>query len=174
MMATIQRLLCAIVPTWAKWSGLGALCIAAYGLGRLHEARKGADSMSDYVAEQAARAVDIGRMQTKVFVQTEIKYRDRIQKIYLKGEEIEKQVLAYVTPIDDAMYGVNAGFVLSYNAAWSGELAGPATSADRDAAGIPLAEVAEADAYNATVCHAWRELAQGLREHYQKQQAILK
>lgn len=51
-------------------------------------------------------------------IQTEIKYRDSIQKIYIKGEVIEKQVPVYIAEADDALYGVNVGFVRSYNAAW--------------------------------------------------------
>ncbi|WEF35770.1 hypothetical protein [Pseudoduganella chitinolytica] len=77
----------------------------------------------------------------------------------MKGDEIEKLVPVYVTRADDDRYGVNAGFVRSYNAAWAGEPAGPAAESDRDAAGIPLSEVAEVDAHNATACRAWRELA---------------
>jgi hypothetical protein len=70
--------------------------------------------------------------------------------------------------------GVSVGFVRSYNAAWSGEPAGPAAGTDRDSAGIPLAEVAEADAHNAKARFAWRELALGFRDFYLQQQAVLK
>lgn len=172
-MAALGRLQGIVLPVWFKWLAIAGLCAAVYGVGRLQEARRGANVMSDYVAAQAARTVAVGRAQTKVVVQTEIKYRDRIQKIYLKGEVIEKQVPVYVTAADNAECRINAGFVRAYDAAWAGEPAGSAASSDRDPAGISLAEVAETNAFNATSCLAWRELALGLREHYQKQQATL-
>jgi len=59
-----------------------------------------------------------------------------------------------------------------YDAAWSGEAAGPAADADREPAGISLAQVAEVDIFNATSCGAWRELALRLREHYTRLQAV--
>ncbi|WP_139260610.1 hypothetical protein [Duganella sacchari] len=74
----------------------------------------------------------------------------------------------YVTASDDAAYGVNVGFVRAYNAAWAGGDPGPAAESDREPAGIPLSEVAETDAFNATVCRAWREQAFGWREYYDK------
>ncbi len=174
MIVALARLQGLILPAWFKWVAIAALCIATYGFGRLQEARRGADAVSGYLAGQAARTVLIGRAQTKVVVQTEIKYRDRIEKIYLKGDVIEKQVPVYVTAADNAECRVNAGFVRAHDAAWTGEPAGPAASTDRDAGGVSLAEVAETGAHNATTCLAWRELALGLREHYQKQQAVLK
>lgn len=174
MIAALGQMQGLILPAWFKWVSIAALCIATYGFGRLQEARQGADAMSDYLAGQAARTVSIGRAQTKVVVQTEIEYRDRIQKIYLKGDVIEKQVPVYVSAADNAECRINAGFVRAHDAAWAGEPAGPAASTDRDSGGVSLAEVAETNAYNATACLAWRELALGLREYYQKQQAILK
>ncbi|BBE08561.1 Uncharacterized protein MCB1EB_0400 [Mycoavidus cysteinexigens] len=41
---------------------------------------------------------------------------------------------------------------------------------DREPTSISLAEVAEADAFNASVCWQWREQALGLREFYQQLQ----
>lgn len=174
MMAALGRLQGVVLPVWVKWLAIAGLCSAAYVLGRLHEARRGADVMSDYLAAQAARTVTVGRAQTKVALQTEIKYRDRIRKIYLKGDVIEKEVPVYVTASDIAECRINAGFVRVYDAAWAGEPAGSAASSDRDPGGVSLSEVAETNAHNATSCLAWRELALGLREHYLKQQAIVK
>ncbi|SFG29178.1 hypothetical protein SAMN05518865_110155 [Duganella sp. CF458] len=174
MMATLERLRGVILPAWFKWVAIAALCAVAYGVGRLQEARRGAEAMSDYMSAQAARKVAIDRAQSKVIVETEIKYRDRIQKIYLKGDVIEKQVPVYVTASDNAECRINAGFVRSYNAAWSGEPSGPPASSDHDPAGVSLSEVGETDAFNAAACLAWRELAVGLKEHYQRQQGLLK
>ena len=59
-----------------------------------------------------------------------------------------------------------------YDAAWSGEAAGPAADSDREPAGVSLAQVAEVDIFNATSCRAWREIALGLREHYTGLQSV--
>jgi len=174
MIAAFWRLQNAVLPRWGKWMAIAALCVAMYGFGRLQEARRGADAMSEYLSAQSARTVMIDRAQAKVVVQTEIKYRDRFQKIYVKGDVIEKQVPVYVTAPDNSQCSINVGFVRAYDAAWAGEPAGPVASSDRDAAGVSLAEVAQTNAFNATACLAWRELALGLREYYGKQQAILR
>jgi hypothetical protein len=145
-----------------------------YLLGMLQGERLAGQEHLDYVQAQAERGMMIARTQTQVVVRTEVKYRDRIKTIYVKGDEIEKQVPVYVTAADDADYRVNVGFVRSYNASWTGEPAGSPASTDRDPAGIPLVDVAEAAAHNATACRAWRELALGLREYYEKQQEALK
>ncbi|WP_156398054.1 hypothetical protein [Duganella sp. Root336D2] len=147
---------------------------ALLALGEIDGQRRAGQDHIDYVSAQAQRTVAIAKAQTKVVVQTEIKYRDRIKTIYLKGEVIEKQVPVYVTAVDNAECRINAGFVRSYNAAWSGEPAGTAASTDREPAGVPLAEVAEADAFNATACIAWRAKAIGLQEFYEEQRAITK
>lgn len=155
-----------VMPLWARLLLYALMIAVVFCLGDMQGERRAGQVHLDYVARQATQTVAIGRAQTKVVIQTETKYRDRIQKIYLQGETIEKQVPIYVTPADDGGYGVNTGFVRAYNAAWSGDAAGPAADADRGPAGIPLAEVAEADAHNATSCRAWREQAIGLREFY--------
>ena len=158
----------------SRWFALAGIAAVMYLMGMLHGERVAGQQHIDYVQAQAARGVAVARAQTQVVVRTEIKYRDRIQKIYLKGEVIEKQVPVYITAADNAECRINAGFVRSHDAAWAGEPAGPAASADRDPAGVSLAEVAETNVHNATTCLAWRELALGLREHYLKQQEILK
>ena len=164
----------AVLPWWARWLFFAFAGGALFVLGMLRGEWIAGQLHIDYVTAQAARTVAVAQAQQKVVVQTEIKYRDRIKTVYVKGEEIEKLVPVYVTRADDDRYGVNAGFVRSYNAAWAGEPAGPPVESDRDAAGIPISEVAAVDAHNATVCHAWRELATGLREHYEKLKAVTK
>ena len=154
------------LPGWARWVAAAAAGLVVYLLGMLHGERSAGQQHVDYVNAQAARSVVIVKAQQKVVVQTEIKYRDRIKTVFVKGEEIEKLVPVYVTRADDDRFGVNAGFVRSYNAAWAGEPAGAATESDREPARIPLSDVADADAHNATVCRAWREQALGWREFY--------
>ena len=166
----IERIKNYVLPSWARLLAYALVVAVVFCLGDMQGERRAGQVHIEYVNRQATQTVAIGRPQTKVVIQTEIKYRDRIQKIYLKGEVIEKQVPIYVTQADDAVYGVNAGFVRAYNAAWSGDDSGPAGDADREPAGIPLSVVAEVDVHNATSCRVWREQALGLRDLYQKLQ----
>lgn len=163
-----------LLPAPARWVALLGLAIAMFLLGMLHGERVAGQQHVDYFKAQASRSVTIAKAQSQVVVRTEVKYRDRIKTIYVKGDEIEKQVPVFVTAADNAECRINVGFVRTHDAAWAGEPAGFAASSDRDPGGVSLSEVAETNAFNATTCLAWRELALGLREHYQKQQAILK
>ncbi|KAG0320103.1 hypothetical protein BGZ97_000745 [Linnemannia gamsii] len=115
--------------------------------------------------------------QTKVVIQTEIQYRDRIKIVKEKGDTIIKEVPIYVNQADTEHFGVNVGFVRLYNAAFANEPAGPATESGgpatesgRRPAGISLAEITEVNAYNAGVCYRWREQALGLRAFYKELQ----
>lgn len=170
----LDRLTGVLLPWWARWLVYALMMAVLLCLGEMDGQRRAGQRHVEYVTAQAARTVVIGQAQTKVVIQTETKYRDRIQKVYLKGEVIEKQVPVYVTRADDAAYGVNVGFVREYNAAWSGDDPGPAAESDRGPAGIPLSTIAEVDAHNATSCRAWREKALGIRELYQQLQAVTK
>lgn len=155
-----------VLPTWSRLLTYALVVAVVFCLGVMQGERHAGLVHVDYITRQAAQTVAIARAQTKVVIQTEIEYRDRIQKIYVKGDEIEKRVPIYVTAADNAGCSVNAGFVRAYNAAWSGDDPGPAEDADREPSGLPLAAVAEADVHNATSCRAWREQALGLREFY--------
>lgn len=162
-----------VIPPWAKWLAFLILLSTVYGMGRLHEARRGADAHAEYVSKQAAQTVVIFKKQVEVVIQTEIEYRDRIHKVYIKGEEIEKVVDHYITPADDERYRVNAGFVRIHAAAWTGLAPGPVEDADREPAGIPLSAVGQVEVENATICRAWREQAFGWREFYSRQQVAI-
>jgi hypothetical protein len=156
-----------LARAWLWRLGVLAACAAiAFLLGMARGERAAGERHTDYIATQAKQAARVAQAQSQVVVKTEVQYRDRIQTIYVKGKEIEHSAPAYVTPADDIRYGVNAGFVRSFNAAWANEPAGPAADADREPSPVPLADVAEAEAFNATACHAWREQALGLREFY--------
>lgn len=159
-----------LLPRWMTYAALAALGLALYVLGRIDGARIEGAAHLDYVARQAGQALRIVKAQEKVVVQTEIRYRDRIKTIYVKGDVIEKEVPVYVTQADNDRCTVNAGFVRSHDAAWSGEPAGPAADPDREPAAISLADVGEVNAFNAKACRAWREQALGLREFYKRMQ----
>lgn len=55
--------------------------------------------------------------QQVVVTKIETKYRDRIKTIYLNGEEIEKSVKDFISPVADARCIVNNGFVRIHDAA---------------------------------------------------------
>lgn len=162
-----------VLPWWTKWLALALLLAAVYGTGRLHEARRAQEVHAAYIAEQATQSVVIVKKQVQVVIQTEIKYRDRIQKIYVQGEQIEKVIPQYFTPADAGRFGVNAGFVRVVDAAWTGDPVGPAGDPDREPAGIPLDDVAAVQAGNATSCRAWREQAYAWRDFYARQQVAV-
>lgn len=149
----------------ALWFILGvALLSGGYGMGRLHEARK---------SRPANQTVKIVYRQAAVVTKTETVYRDRVQKIYLKGETIEHYIPTLVQPVDERLFAVNAGFVRILDAAWAGEAPGPARDSDREPAGIPLGQLAHVQVDNATVCHAWRDQALGWRQFYADQQIAI-
>ena len=106
------------------------------------------------------------KQEAKIVVKTEIEYRDKIKKIYIKGDEIEKTVYKYISPAVSDSILVTDGFVRVQNAAWTSTPAGTPSVTDNEPAGIPLATVAETETHNATSCRAWREQALGLRAFY--------
>lgn len=162
-----------VLPVYVKWIAAAVLLATVYGVGRLHEARRGADAMSDYQAKQAAQTVRVIERQAKVVTVTETKYRDRIKTVYVQGEKIESSIPTYVQPVDIGRFSVNAGFVRVLDAAWAGDPAGPAGDPDREPASIPLDEVAAVEVHNATSCRAWREQALGWRDFYARQQVAV-
>lgn len=162
-----------VLPPWAKWVAAGALVLSAYGLGMLQEARRGADAMVDYIAEQAAKSKVIVQAQVKTVTKTEIVYRDRIQKIYDEGKTIEARIPDYIKPADDQLFAVPVGFLRVIDAAWAGTVDGPAQDSDRRPSGLALSAVAAVEAGNATSCRAWRKQALGWREFYAGQQVAI-
>lgn len=161
-----------VLPWWARWAALAVAGAFIFLFGQMHGERIAGQRHIDYVTAQAAHTVKIAKAQQVVVTQIEIQYRDRIQKIYVKGDVIEKEVPVYVTQADNDRCTINAGFVRSHDAAWAGEPAGPAADSDREPAAVSLAAVGQAVAFNATACLAWREQSLGLQEFYRKLQAV--
>lgn len=162
------------IPAWLVWVLAGLLVVGgAYHLGRTHEAKIAAAAMTAYKNAQVAQTVKIVKGETEVITKTEIVYRDRIQKIYLQGEQIEKIIPDYVQPADDVRFAVNAGFLRVIDAAWAGQPPGPTEDSDREPAGIPLSEIAAVEVGNATSCRVWREQVIGWRSFYAEQQRVI-
>lgn len=156
----------------AKWGVIAALVSAFAGYFWFKGDEHGTQKLIDYQGKQATEAVRIGTARVLIVHEIEIKYVDRIQKIYVQGATIEKEVKVYVTAKDDAGCVVPVGFVREYNAAWSGAPAGSAAESDRGPSGVPLSTVAQADAGNAKACLIYKEQRDGVIEFYRKQQAV--
>ncbi len=161
-----------VVGKYAVASVLGAvagimLASQLYFDPRLDEIRI---ASAQYQANLVTANAKLAAAQNKVVSRIEIQYRDRIKVVKEKGDTIIKEVPIYVTHEDTAHFGVNAGFVRSYNAAFTGTSAGPSSELDRKPAGIPLTEIADTVAFNASVCRQWREQTLGLRALYRQLQ----
>ncbi|MGZ9027390.1 MAG: hypothetical protein ACXW2U_08970 [Telluria sp.] len=173
MMSLLERAQGIVLPWWAKWLALAAMVIAVYGTGRLHEARRSSEAMTDYLGKQVKQSAVIVKKQTEVQTSVQTKYVDRIKKIYVQGATIETSIPQFIHAPDTDRFGVNVGFVRVVDAAWSGNPAGSPEDSDRGPADIPLDDVAAVQAGNATSCHAWREQALGWREFYARQQIAI-
>lgn len=145
-----------LIPTGYRIIALVLMALALYGAGWFRGNEHGTKKLTEYIGKQAVEAVRITAARGKIVTLTETKYRDRSHKIYERGATIEKEVPVYVTKDDDAVFAVPLGFVREYNAAWSNTPAGPPAESDRGPSGVPISEVAAADANNATACHAYK------------------
>lgn len=161
-----------LVPLPARLLVLALVGGVIYAAGWLAGNQHAGQQHLDYVAAQAKAAQRIAVAQTKVIAEVRTEYVDRIKVIKERGEQIEKQVPVYITAADDGRCSINAGFVRIHDAAWQGADPGPAAGADREPAGVSLAEVAEASAANAASCRQWREQALSLRQLYQQLQKV--
>lgn len=165
------------LPSWAPWAA-GALALIAalagsYGMGRVHEARIGAAALLEYKEKAAIQTVRIVEKQAEVKTVVQVKYVDRIKKIYVQGERIETLVPQYITREDAARFAVNTGFVRVLDAGWTGDPPGPAHDSDREPSAIPIDGIAVVQAENATSCRAWREQVYGWRDFYARQQVAI-
>ncbi len=159
-----------VMPAWAPWAAGVLLVLGAYGLGTLHEARRGAAALADYKGKQVAQTVKIVEKQVLVKGETQTRVVERIKKIYVQGATIETNIPTYITPIDTGRFAVNDGWVRIIDAAWAGNAVGPAAESDREPAAVPLDSIAAVQTQNATACRAWREQALGWRDYYRDQQ----
>jgi hypothetical protein len=126
----------------------------------------------DEAKQETVRIVKQIQREQVIVKQVDVKYRDRIKKIYLIGEEIESSVRNYISPAAGHDISVPLGFVRVHDAAWSNTATGSPSESDGEPAGISLVEVGEATVHNATSCHAWREQALGWREFYSRLKVI--
>lgn len=145
---------------------------AIFLLGMVQGMRMEGEPLVEYIQKQSAQTIKVVQAKQDVILQTEVKYRDRIKTVYIKGESNEQAALIFVQKPDDAQCIINSGFVRLYNASWHGEQPEPATELDREPTAISLSRLAEVNAYNAKVCYAWKEKALGIQEAYEKMQSV--
>jgi hypothetical protein len=158
----------------ARLAVIAIVLVAAFGTGWVKGNAHGTQKLIDYQGKQAVATIALMKERIKVVTEVQTKYVDRIKEIFVKGDTIEKEVVKYVTQIDDSRCAVPVGFVREYDAAWSGTPAGPPAESDRGPSGIPLSGIAEADAHNATSCLALKAQRDGLIEFYKRVQALEK
>lgn len=161
-------MMAAALPWYVRIGFIGMALLMVFGLGVRSGERHEGQKHLDYIAAQATASIKLMQRQQIVVTKTEIKYRDRIKTIYLNGEDIEKSVKDFISPVADARCIVNTGFVRIHDSAWTNTPPGPATDSDDGPGGISLVEVGGATAYNAKICHAWREQAKGWRDFYEQ------
>lgn len=166
----IEKLTSIVVPVWARWAAIAALAVAAYGTGRLQEARHDVGVHEAAAEKQATKVVTIVKKEVQTVTKVETVYRDRIQKIYVQEKQLEADIPKYITPDVDRDFAVPVGFLRVASAGWTGTAAGPANDADREPSGVPFSELAGAEVGNAASCRAWREQALGWRAFYAEQQ----
>ena len=159
-----------IIPPWAKWAALAVMMAGMYLFGRGDGKAMKAAELADYKLQLSEAAVKLQDAQSKVVTVVEIEYRDRIQIIKEKGKTIVEQVPIYITADTDRGYPLPAGFVRVHNAAAAGEVAGPATESDRQAAAITVSAAAATIASNYTDCRGLAEQVIGWQAFYQKLQ----
>lgn len=160
------------LPLLTRVIALTSLFAVIYLLGDLHGERVAGEKHIDYVNQQAAQTIKVVKAQQVIVTQTQVKYRDRIKTIFIKGDEIEKTIHDYISLAANAGCTINAGFVRVHDAAWASTPPGAAGESDGEPAGVSLAEVAEVNAHNAKACVVWREQVFGWREYYDKLKAL--
>lgn len=154
----------------AKWAVIGILLASFGGFCYFKGDVHGTAKLTEYQGGQAIATVKLTAARVQIVHEVDVKYLDRIQVVHDVGATIEKEVPIYVTAADDSRCAVPDGFVREHNAAWSGTPPGPPVESDRGPSGVPISEVAAADAGNATACRIYKEQRNGLIEFYRKLQ----
>lgn len=162
----------AILPWYVRLGFVGLAGLLVFGLGVMHGDKRTGQAHIDYIEQQAQASISLMQRRQLVVTKIETKYRERQKIIYLNGEEIERSVKDFISPVADARCIVNTGFVRIHDAAWTNTPPGATSDLDAEPAGVSLVEAGEATAHNAKVCHLWRDEALGWREYYAKIKAL--
>lgn len=158
----------AALPGWMAYAAVGvAVLVVVFIIWRTGYAA-GKNELTEYQAQQGVATLNLVKVVEKTVTEVQTKYVDRIRTIKVKGETIIKEVPVYVDKSDDAACELRRGFVRLHDSAARNQPPGPATSADRDPAGIALSTATAAIAENYSEYHKCREQVIGWNEFYAK------
>lgn len=121
-------------------------------------------------SEKAAVEMALADKEVKfnTVIQTEYVFKDRVQKVYVKGEDIIHEIPMYIreTVEKACPQGLPNGFVRVHDSAASNNSAGPAADTDADPSGVTLAKAGEVIARNYRSYNVCREQVIGWKAYY--------
>ncbi len=123
-------------------------------------------------AETGKQIALLTEKSNSVSALVEIKYVDRIKVVKEKGEKIVQLVPQYITPTDNDSCVISGGFVSLYDAAIENKLPSDTEEIDNRTTAVSLSQVASNAAINFSICHQYKEQADGLKEWIIEQRAI--
>lgn len=157
-----------IIPIWARWLVVVGIFLAGIAFGWVKGDEHGTQKLIDYVGKQATETTRIAQARTVVVERVTTKWRTRVEQVFVRGDAIEKEASQHVTEDDNRGCIVPRGFVRIYDAAVAGDPDPGAPGVDERApSGVPLSVVAETDAFNLKLGHAWRARAEACVEAYE-------
>lgn len=165
-------LLEAFLPGWKLWAAAAVLALVAGGLAWWRHdiaARATAELRAEIATSQARRREEVAEYVLDMSARnTALVGELLLERGRVKTETryLKQKVTDYVTPLADSRCIVPRGFVLHFDAAWSGRGAALPGSAGRlvdEPSGVPLSRVEDVVTDNAGACHellaevrAWR------------------
>ena len=161
----------AVVPKAVVYLVIAAAVAFALWFAQNIGYQRGRALLTEYVAEEAVKTVNLQKRLVEVVTEVQVKYVDRIKVVKEKGDTIIKEVPVYVDKSDDSACELRRGFLRITDAAAKGEPPGPATSADREAGGVALSAATETIAANYQTCLKWREQVIGWQEFWARVKA---
>lgn len=129
------------------------------------------DGREAMLAQQLASAGKFVKRQDKVTERVVVQFRDRVQVVREKGEEVIREVEKLV-PVDSCPLG--GGFRVLHDAAADGALPSTPDGAHGPAAPVEQAAAAEVVAGNYVACHLNAEQLKALQAWVQKQHKLTK
>ena len=175
-------LLSTFLPGWRLWGALALLGALAGGLAWWRHdiaARATTELRADIATAQAQRRAEVAEYvldmsaRNAALVSELLLERGRVKT---ETRYLKQKVTDYVTPLADSRCIVPRGFVLHFDAAWSGRgaaLPGSAGGLVDEPSGIPLSRVEDVVTDNAGACHellvevrSWRRWYPEHKTHY--------
>ncbi len=152
---------------WPVYAGAGLFLsiFIAYKLGQ-HDRQKDWDASTK---KGKAIVAQLREDAKKVNTVIDVRWKDRVDTIYIKGDTIEKQVPIYI-PVDTP--DLPAGFRVLHDAAATSTV--PGSTSSIEATPVRVKDATETIVINYTSCLIWREEVVTWREWYQEQSLLWK